>query len=113
MIKWLTDDFAVAPQLSAANVDEIVAMGFKSIMCNRPDGEAADQPGFSEIETAAKAAGLKTDFVPVISGRATYDDVEKFAAALRDLPKPCLAYCRSGTRSMNIWMAAQTLANQT
>ena len=35
-IKKLSADFAVAPQMSPADVKEAAAQGFKSIICNRP-----------------------------------------------------------------------------
>ena len=109
MIRWLTEDVAVAGQIRASDVTHVAAMGFKSIMCNRPDGEAPGQPVFSEIDKAAETIGMDTRFVPVISGQATRTDVEKFAAALSELPKPVLVYCRSGTRSAHLSMAAQSL----
>jgi sulfide:quinone oxidoreductase len=43
--------------------------GFRSIICNRPDGEGNDQPTFSEIEEAARAAGLEAYYMPVVPGR--------------------------------------------
>ncbi|OZB14271.1 MAG: TIGR01244 family protein, partial [Hyphomonas sp. 34-62-18] len=44
-IRRVTPDFAVAPQISEADVEEIAAAGFKTIIANRPDGEGGvDQP---------------------------------------------------------------------
>ena len=34
---------ACRPQIAPRDVAEIAALGFRSIMCNRPDGEALDQ----------------------------------------------------------------------
>ena len=42
--------FTVSPQITAADVETIKAEGFRAIICNRPDGEGADQPSFEEIE---------------------------------------------------------------
>lgn len=108
-IKQVTKDVAVAAQLTTADVAELAARGFKSIICNRPDGEAPDQTVYAEIAKAASAAGLEARFVPVASGMMTSADVAKFAAAVSELPKPILAYCRSGTRSSNVCLAAQAL----
>jgi sulfide:quinone oxidoreductase len=102
--KEITPDFTVAGQIRPEDVAEIKARGFRSIICNRPDGEAPDQPDFAEIEAAARAEGLEVAFVPVISGQITEPDVEKFRAVLADLPEPVFAYCRSGGRCQNLWM---------
>ena len=37
--------------------------GFKAIICNRPDGEGPDQPGFQEIENAAKQLKRQSQLV--------------------------------------------------
>jgi sulfide:quinone oxidoreductase len=39
----------------------------------------------------------------VTSGKVRDEDVESFGAALKDLPRPVLAYCRTGTRSATLW----------
>ncbi len=77
------------------------------MICNRPDGEGADQPAFAEIETAARAAGLQAAYQPVISGQVKDADAEAFGALLATLPKPVFAYCRSGTRSATLWSLSE------
>ena len=106
-LRPITDYYAVAPQITAEDVAAIAAAGYKSVMCNRPDGEEFDQPDFDEIEAAAQAAGLVTRWVPVISGRMGRDDLAQFFAALEELPQPLLAYCRTGTRCTMLWTIAQ------
>jgi len=105
--KKLTDDLSVsAQQLQPEEIAQVAALGFKSIIANRPDGEAAGQPSFSEIEREAKAHGLSARYVP-IAGGATDADAAAFGAALAELPKPVLAYCRSGTRSTMLWALSE------
>ena len=101
--KMLSPTVAVAPQITAADVAALVAAGFRSLICNRPDGEGADQPGFEEIERAARDAGLEAVYLPVVSGKVTDEDAAHFGALLDRLPKPVLAYCRTGTRSTTLW----------
>ena len=101
--KTLTEGLSVAPQITAADVAAARAAGFRAILCNRPDGEAADQPGFDEIEAAARAQGMEARYQPIVSGMVRDEDADAFAAALRDLPGPVLAYCRTGTRSATLW----------
>jgi sulfide:quinone oxidoreductase len=101
--------FSVSEQIRAADVAAIAAAGFRSIICNRPDGEGWGQPSFAEIEAAAKAAGIEAAYVPVTPGGMTPRDVDRFAGLLRTLPGPVLAYCRSGARATGLWQAAQAL----
>lgn len=105
--KRLSAEISVAPQIQPSELEELSAQGFKSIICNRPDGEGADQPLFAEVDRAAAAAGLSTRYVPVASGKVTDEDATKFGAAFDELPKPILAYCRSGTRSTTLWTLSQ------
>ena len=81
----------------------IKAAGYRAIICNRPDGEGADQPSFEEIEASAKAEGIEARYVPVQSGMVTDEDVAAFGQALAEVQRPVLAYCRTGTRSATLW----------
>ena len=99
----LSPDLAVSPQIAVSDVAELAAAGFKSVVCNRPDGEDPGQPPFAEIEAAAKAAGMETRWQPVASGGVTEADGIEFARLYAELPKPVFAYCRSGTRCSILW----------
>ena len=102
-LKKISPKVTVSPQILAEDIPAIAAEGFRAIICNRPDGEGPDQPSFEEIETAAKAAGIEARYVPVASGLVKDDDVAAFGDALKDLQRPLLAYCRTGTRSATLW----------
>ena len=106
-IKPVTTALSVSEQIVVADVAEIVAAGFKSIICNRPDGEGADQPAFAEIEAAANAAGVESVYQPIVSGKVGDDDAASFGSLMDRLPKPVLAYCRTGTRSATIWSLSE------
>jgi sulfide:quinone oxidoreductase len=106
-IKNITADFGVSEQILPEQMAALAAAGFKSIICNRPDGEAADQRNFVEIEAAAQAAGLSCSYLPVVAGKVSDDDVVDFTMTLESLPAPVLAYCRTGNRSMTLWSLAQ------
>ncbi len=106
-IRKITDDLSVAPQISAQDIAAIAAAGFRAVICNRPDGESSDQPCCADIETAAKAAGLAWRLQPVRSGFVTAADAEDFDALLSEVPKPVLAYCRTGTRCATLWCLSQ------
>ncbi len=104
--KQLSPDLSVSPEITAADIPAIKAAGFKSIICNRPDGEAAGQPPFSAIEASAKAAGLAIRHQPVVPGRISESDVAAFSTLIQELPKPIFAFCRSGSRSSTLWSRA-------
>jgi len=104
--KHITSDFSVAAQIGVDDLPELAAQGIKTIVCNRPDGEAADQPAFAEIEKAAAAAGMTCHYVPV-SGAVTRENIAEFKAALSDAQRPVLAYCRSGTRCATLWALSE------
>jgi sulfide:quinone oxidoreductase len=106
-ITEITPAYSVSPQIAPADVAEIAALGFRSILCNRPDGESPDQTPVEAIRQEAERQGLDFAFVPVVSGRIDEDDVADFRAAIDRLPGPVLAYCRSGARCQNLWMLAQ------
>ncbi len=103
----LSPDFAVAAQITPADLPAIASQGFRSVICNRPDGEEAGQPGFALIEKAAQAAGVQAVYLPIVPGRMTQADVDQLESLLQTLPKPVLAYCRSGSRSGVLWQQCQ------
>jgi sulfide:quinone oxidoreductase len=103
----LTDDLAVSPQITADDIAEAAAEGFKAIVCNRPDNESGDQVAYGEIEAAAKAAGLEIAWQPVASGAVSAADGARFGEIVSDLPGPVLAYCRSGTRCTILWALSE------
>jgi sulfide:quinone oxidoreductase len=107
--KTLRPGLSVTGQMQPKEVSNIAKLGFKSLICNRPDGEGADQPTFAEIEAAATAAGMEARYIPVVSGRVTDADALKFKAAMEELPGPVLAFCRSGARSTMMWEMSQKL----
>ncbi|MEO1205091.1 MAG: TIGR01244 family sulfur transferase [Pseudomonadota bacterium] len=102
-LKKITNTVTVSPQITADDVAAIKEAGFRAIICNRPDGEGVDQPNFEEIETAARAVGIDARYVPVQSGMVEDEDVAAFGAALKEIQRPVLAYCRTGTRSATLW----------
>ena len=104
--KMLTPDLSVMPQVSEADIAELSRRGFKSIISNRPDGEAADQPAWTMIAGAAHRHGLEARHIPVVASQIDDEDVAAFAAALRDLPTPIAAFCRTGTRAALLWALA-------
>jgi uncharacterized protein (TIGR01244 family) len=107
-LRQVAADVCVAPQLTPEAMAEVARAGFRSVVNNRPDFEhGPDQPTNASIEAAAKAAGLEYRFLPVSGGFQTPEQIAAFAALLDELPRPLLAFCRSGARSTNLFVQAQ------
>ena len=106
-IRTLTGELSVAPQILALDLKALADAGFKSVICNRPDGEAADQPNFDEIERAASQHGLHSRYLPAESGKVSDEQGAAFGTLMAELPKPVLAYCRTGMRSTTMWALSQ------
>lgn len=107
-IKSLTTDLSVSGQIMPNDMQAIKDAGFKSIICNRPDGEGADQPTCEEIAKAASKLGIQMGYLPIIAGKVTDDDATAFDKLLSEQPGPILAYCRTGTRSTTLWSLCQS-----
>jgi uncharacterized protein (TIGR01244 family) len=109
-VREVADGVFVAPQLGPADMAEAARAGFCSVVNNRPDFEGGpDQPASAAIAAAAEAAGLVYHHLPVNPGHQTPEEVVAFAALMVDLPRPVLAFCRSGARSTRLFMLAQAL----
>lgn len=103
----IDDDVSVSGQITPEQVADIKSAGYKSIICNRPDGEDAGQPDFALIEAAANDLGIAIRFIPVEKTGMTPENVENTRTALDDLQRPIYAYCRSGARSTNLYGMAK------
>jgi uncharacterized protein (TIGR01244 family) len=98
---------SVAPQIAPEDVPALAQAGFKAIVNNRPDGEEFTQPEGEAMRRAAEAAGLKYSAIPVTHAGFSAVQVEAMADAIRAAGGPVLAFCRSGTRSCNLWALAE------
>ncbi|RLJ60099.1 sulfide:quinone oxidoreductase [Litoreibacter meonggei] len=96
--KKVTPEISVSAQPSPKDLALIHTLGFKSIVSNRPDGEAIDQSLYEEMRQAAIYAGLEAAYLPIEESGPTGEDVEKMADLLKALPTPILAYCETGAR---------------
>jgi uncharacterized protein (TIGR01244 family) len=103
-----TPDFATAAQVKVEDIEEIAALGFKTLINNRPDGESPDQPSSAQLEDAAQKFGLHYIYQPIVRSQVAAE-AATFASHMAVAPKPVLAFCRSGTRSTMLFQTANTL----
>jgi sulfide:quinone oxidoreductase len=104
-IRKITEELSVSTQIRVSDVAAIAAAGFRAVICNRPDGEGADQPLSDDVAAAVKASGMEWRMQPV--RQVTRAEAGVFAALLAELPKPVLAFCRSGTRCATLWSLSE------
>ena len=107
-IKTLTPELSVAAQVGSADLPAVAQAGFRSVICNRPDGESSDQPNYSELEREAQVLGLQIRYLPAESGKVTDEQGAAFGRLMTQLPKPVLAFCRTGMRSTTMWALSQS-----
>ncbi|MFK7828371.1 MAG: TIGR01244 family sulfur transferase [Congregibacter sp.] len=108
----LTDTVAVSQQIHPEDMAAIAAAGFKVIVNNRPDGEAPDQPASDALQAAAQAAGLEYVYYPLSAFNYPGGDLPAMAALFGNAESPVFAFCRSGTRSANLWVSTQQASSQ-
>ena len=109
--KRLDDSLSVSPQLSLGDVARAAREGFRAIISNRPDGEETGQPEAAAVQAEAERHGMAFAHIPIESGKAGDADADAMAQALATLPKPIVAYCRSGARSTTLWALANAEAS--
>ena len=105
----MTHQVSFAGQITPEQVQQIAADGFKTIINNRPDGEAPDQPTSSEIEAAAHKAGLTYKEISFAGNALTQQHVEDFADYFNQAQQPILMFCRTGNRSNGLYEAAKQM----
>jgi len=111
MLKTLTPDILVAPQIDVETVQEAKALGVTLIVNNRPEGESPDQIPGETIEAAAKAAGIAYVAIPVGHGGFSPWQLDALDEALAGKTDgKALCYCRSGTRSTFLWSLTRARA---
>lgn len=111
-LRRISDHVSVAPQITPEELPAIKASGFVAVVNNRPDGEDSGQPSGDAIRDAAEAAGLTYTAIPVTQAGFSHPQIDAMAAVLAQADGPVLAFCRSGTRSCNLWALAEAKGGQ-
>ena len=101
----LSAHYAVAPQIQPQDITAIKSDGFGVVICNRPDGEAADQATADSIREACEQAGLEFLFCVMNGPETNTADVDQLRTLLAG-EKKIFAYCRTGNRSSIFYQKA-------
>jgi sulfide:quinone oxidoreductase len=105
-IKQLANQFSVSPQILLEDLDVIDKLGYKSVINNRPDGEADDQIENYKLQKKCLELGLNYQYLPVVAGQITVQNVQDMSDNINKMDKPILAFCRTGTRSCLLWLGS-------
>ncbi|MDX1914963.1 MAG: TIGR01244 family sulfur transferase [Methylophilus sp.] len=113
-INKITENYCTTAQISTEDIAEIAALGFKTIINNRPDHEGgAEQPTSATIKQHAEQIGIQYHHIPVIPNQIQAQQIDAFTQAFATAPKPILAFCRTGNRAARMLELAQAKqANQ-
>lgn len=106
-ISKITETYSVSGQIRPEDMPAIKEAGFKTIMCNRPDGESADQPTAKIIRKAAAKHGIKFFHVPIGDAGVELETLMSFSKVVSSSKNPILAYCHTGGRCSRLWDAFQ------
>ncbi len=108
-IRTIDEQFSVTGQIEVSDMPTIAAAGFKKIICNRPDHEAAGQPTHDSIGEAAAKAGISLIYIPLAMGQSLDFEPHELAKALAASDGPVLGYCKSGARAANLYELAKSI----
>jgi sulfide:quinone oxidoreductase len=108
----LSDTLVVSAQPALEDFAPLAAQGFKVVVCNRPDGETADQPLTADVRQAVEAAGMTFVDYPITPAIFPGDDLAKIGRLFDGSEGKVFAFCRTGTRCTNLWVASRPVSDR-
>ncbi|MBB1248548.1 TIGR01244 family sulfur transferase [Rhizobium sp. G21] len=104
-IRVIDEHYHVTGQLMPVQMSELARLGYRTVICLRPDDEAPGQPAFADLAAAARAAGVELHHIPVIPGRMTPEQGDALKSILQTVEGAALAFCASGGRCAAAYQA--------
>lgn len=104
----LNDQVSVSGQLTAEDLDLLLAENVELIVCNRPDGEDEGQLNYEDLAKAAVARGIDARLLAFSSYQISPVDRDELVKILCEKKRTHL-YCRSGARSKRLWRMANKI----
>lgn len=103
LINKLNEDFSYTSQIVGDDIAEIVSLGFKTIINNRPDNEGGDtQPKSEALEALALKHGIAYVHIPVVPNNIQAEQIVTFGEVYAKVQKPILGFCKTGNRASTI-----------
>lgn len=104
----LTSKLLVSSQIAPEDLPSLDALGIRTIVCNRPDGEGASQPSAETLEQTARDLGMTFTSLPMTPKFEMREgDAARFGEILDGAQGEVLAFCRTGKRSVSMWARSQ------
>lgn len=103
----ITAEYYVSPQLDASDLEELAKLGFKTVICNRPDSEHEPDQHSAKIEAESAKRGLDFISLPVNPSQISEDDIQRQGQALSGAKTPVVAYCKTGARCALLWCLSE------
>ena len=105
----ITPQFHISAQPQLTDFKFLSGAGIALIINDRPDGEDSEQPGSAAESNAAQDAGLDYRQIPVTAATLSEACIRKFQSAISLANGPVLAHCKTGTRSLTLWVLGEVL----
>jgi len=110
-MKKVSDNYYVSSQISEEDLVSFKNEGFSLIVCNRPNGEEENQTDFELIRKQCESIGLTFMNLPMVPGDLQSELIFETKKIL-DTNQKTLAYCRTGTRCINLWACANVFKEE-
>lgn len=98
-VKSLTDGYSCSAQISKDELKHLQALGVKSVICFRPDGEHPEQPEFDDLTREASELGLVCYYLPYDVAQVSSELMQQMHRIIEEAPKPAHAFCKTGRRA--------------
>ncbi len=99
----ISEDFSISGQVSLDEIKTLANEGVKTLICNRPDGEEANQITCTEIIAAAKENGINFIHIPVAGKNIPTEPLNEFNQVIDSCDHKIHAYCKTGMRAAIFW----------
>lgn len=108
LINQVTVNYSTTGQVQEGDMPLIEDLGFKTIVCFRPNSEdISNQPDHASLKIAARKLNLNFINIPIIPGKITSDNINQFYEVLNNTSDPILGYCQTGNRAKAIFEAVK------
>jgi uncharacterized protein (TIGR01244 family) len=105
----ITQKFQISAQPKISDFSLLFDQGITLIINDRPDGEDSEQPGSQSEAEAASRFGMNYRHIPVTAVTLSEADIRTFQTAVSEASGPVLAHCKSGTRSLTLFVLGEVL----
>ena len=82
-MKKINNDLYIGPQINEGNIKDLVNLGIRTIVCNRPDNEGEGQTNIEVIKREGENHGLSVEYIPFSPLKLSMEEVKSFAGYSR------------------------------